>query len=212
MTSKSFIVGAGAASLSDVVNVVEGTAVAIDSSAASRVKKESPAPKQFKPEDVPKINRLPAVQYIPVECLKAGLFFKLNNLVNGKSKTRLAVCELLCSMLNETIIPSIGIVDTDASVMDSVADAMHGAGCTVHGESVAAAFEKSQIQPPGLSADERLILCDGQSVSSGIASLCYEGGKAMLAIGTFAAALSAEALKAEVRSYMLITWLFLYVK
>jgi len=55
------------------------------------------------------------------------------------------------------------------------------------------------LDPPGISADERAVLEAGQSSSAGIAALVVAASKNVLSAATAIAALSCEALQAQVR-------------
>jgi len=206
MSSKAYIVGFGAPSLAEAFKVASGMCVDLDAAAASRMKKESPAPKSFEPENTPTGQILTENVSISGECVRAALFFKLNNLVNGKSKCRLSVAEAICTLLNNDAMPKIPLYKTDKECLRIVADAMHGVGCSMgDGKTIQSVFVQEGMDVPKLSGDERLIIEDGQSMSAGIGSVCIEGGKAVLMLSTLIAALSAEALKAEVG----LTWVFL---
>lgn len=99
-------------------------------------------------------------------------------------------------MLNSGVCPAISKSNqTDSECLRYIADAMHGTGRSTDGKPLREAL---QGEAPGLSSEERFVLEDGQSLSSGIGALCTEGGKMVISIATFASALSAEALKAEV--------------
>lgn len=203
MVEKSFIIGFGQPSLADVLPISSAALkVELDASAAQRVKKESPPPKQFQAEEKPECQRKCTDTYLPADVIRAALFFKLNNVVNGKSKCRLSVAEQLCAMLNSGVIPGVCVESkTDKEVFSVIADACHGVGVDIAGEDLATAFDKASIETLALSTDERLILEDGMSCSSGIASLCVQEGLPFLSLSTFVVALSAEVLQAEVKCF-----------
>lgn len=54
------------------------------------------------------------------------------------------------------------------------------------------------LDPPGISADERTVLESGQSASAGIAALVVAAGRSTVSAATAVAALSSEALQAQV--------------
>jgi len=54
------------------------------------------------------------------------------------------------------------------------------------------------LLPPGISEDERLILTAGHSCSAGIAALTVVAGRSTVSTATAVAALSCEALQAQV--------------
>lgn len=203
MGQKTFFVGSGQPTLGDLIQVVCGSVtVDVDPSAAQRVKKESPPPKQFQAEDTPDHNALDnSTSFIPKDCIRAAFFLKLQSLVNGKSKCRLAVAQHICDMLNRDVIPRVPECHTDREVFARLADSFHGVGVDCSGVDIAVAMEKNGITPPSLSSDERLILQDGEYCSSGVSSICTEGGKLILSLTTYIAAMSAEVLKAEVKCF-----------
>ena len=208
-----FVLGVGEPKLEDVLAVVCGRRpVAIDAATSSRIKKDSPPPKQFKAEEAP-ASRAQGGGSRSVDpiAIRAALFFKLNNLVNGKSKCRLAVLEQICGMLNAGVYPAIVVSDgdegktgaaTDTSALSVLADAFHGVGVVSStGGSLQAALEGAGIAISSLSAEERMIFEDGIAVSSGVGAVVAEEGKASVLMATCVAALSAEALKAEVKIF-----------
>ena len=54
------------------------------------------------------------------------------------------------------------------------------------------------LDPPGISADERTVLESGQSASAGISALVVAAGRSTVSAATAVAALSSEALQAQV--------------
>lgn len=203
MVSKSHIIGTGQPSLGDVLPIAYAALeVQLDASAAQRVKKESPLPKQFQPEETPECAIHDQERYIPIDVMRTAIFFKLNNVVNGKSKCRLSVAQQLCDMLNASVLPKVSLESkTDKDVFSVIADACHGVGTEISGVDLATALEKAGIEKSSLSVDERLILEDGMSCSSGIASICAQEGVPFLSLSTFVVALSAEVLRAEVKCF-----------
>lgn len=200
---KAYIVGAGQPTLEDVLRVVVGHEITLDAAAAQRIKKESPLPKSFQAETAPD-----ATDAAPRECLdhaqtRAALFFKLVTLINGKSKCRLELLQALATMLNAKINPLLPIGENDGVALRALADALHSVGtAAVRGEvhSITEALQTAGIELPGLSADERSVLEDGQSVSAGTGAICVQSGQALVDAATALAALSAEALQADVSS------------
>jgi hypothetical protein len=210
MAAKHLIVGGAGETitLEHVYNVVAGgpsLEVVIDSSAADRVKKESPPPKSFEPEAAPASAGAQHVHGASLDeaQTRALLFFKLLALCKGKSKVRLTVLESLTSLLNSgaDVLPALPAGDEDQAALARLADAMHGFG-TVRSDSqpLAAALEAAGLTTPGLSAAERAVLQDGQSASAGTAAVCVSAGRMLLSAATAVAALSAEALGADVSS------------
>ncbi len=202
--SNSYSFGLGQPAIGDVLSIAAARRpVAIDGATAQRVKKDSPPPKQFQAEEMPATTDVSSEAYIPAEVIRAALFFKLNNVVSGKSKCRLSVVEQACGMLNAGLLPAIGAdKKTDKDVFGAIADAFHGVGRELStGASLQAALDGAGIVTSQLSADERLVLEDGMACSSGLGAICVEEGKSVVSLATFIAALSAEALKAEVKCF-----------
>lgn len=201
MSHKAFIVGGAGATvtLDDVVKVVLGAQVALDHAASDRVKKDSPPPKSFQPEEPP--SEAPAVlTCLDAKQTRAALLFKLLSLINGRSKVRLAVVESLAAILNAGIVPCLPAAPADHQALVSLAAAMHGLGNTCCQATIAESYDAACIQPPGLSTAERAALEDGQSASGGVGAVCVQDSKLLLAAANAVAALSAEALQAEVSS------------
>ncbi len=194
--------GAGATlSLDQVLAVVHGAQVVLDSAASQRVKKDSPAPKSFQPEQPP-AEAPPCSSALDRSQCRAALFFKLLALINGKSGVRLAVVEALAALLNAGASPVLPAADTDAVPLASLAAFLQGVGAAAGPDgaqqTAADALAAAGVDAPGLSAAERGLVQDGQSVSAGTASICVQAGKLLLAVANAAAALSAEALQADV--------------
>ncbi|KAL4421027.1 hypothetical protein ABPG77_007502 [Micractinium sp. CCAP 211/92] len=196
--------GAGATlSLDQVLAVVHGAQVVLDSAASQRVKKDSPAPKSFQPEQPP-AEAQPCSSALDRSQCRAALFFKLLALINGKSGVRLAVVEALAALLNAGASPVLPAADTDAVPLASLAAFLQGVGAAAGPDgaqqTAADALAAAGVEAPGLSAAERGLVQDGQSVSAGTASICVQAGKLLLAVANAAAALSAEALQADIKA------------
>lgn len=205
--SKVYLVGAGQPSLEDVVHVIRGLEVALDSAAADRVKKDSPPPKSFQadePRDASGDSPLHPGDCLDQAQTRAAILFKLVSLVNGKSKARVSVLQTLVSLLNARINPCLRSGDLDQQALAALADALQGLGCVVqqaNGGSVVSAADALQaagIEAPGLSAAERAALQDGQCASGGTGAICVQFGGALLTAAGAVAALAAEALQADV--------------
>jgi len=200
-TQKPFIVGAGQPSLEDVLRVIFGQPITLDSAAADRVKKESPPPKSFEPEAAPSIAASQHTECLDRVQTRATLLVKLCNLINGKSKCRLAVLETITAFLNSNVIPVMTPSDLDSAALHALANALHGVGKAVSANSIMPAneaLEGAGIAIPGLSSAERSVIEDGQAASAGTGAICVQSGKALVTTATAIAALSAEALLADV--------------
>lgn len=193
--------------LVQVLAVVQGAEVVLDGVAAQRVKKESPPPKAFQAEEPP--TAAPTGPPLDRAQTRAALFFKLLSLVNGRSGVRLAVAEALVALLNSGVLPALPDADADADSLAALAAFLQGVGACVleAGEKVDApsALAKAGLESaPGLSAQERSVLTDGQSCAAGTAALCCGAGRQLLAAANAVAALSAEALQADVSLLLVV--------
>jgi histidine ammonia-lyase len=208
MAHKAFIVGGAGATitLDDVLKVVHGSEVALDHSASDRVKKESPPPKAFQAEDAP--AHAPAVEAcLDPQQTRAVLLYKLLSLINGRSRVRLAVVEALAGILNAQLWPCMPVADTDQQALSALAAILQGVGHACGGaagrRSIADTFAAAGLAAPGLSAAERAVVEDGQSAAGGTGAICVQAGKQLLAVANAVAALSAEALQADVSTPIL---------
>lgn len=201
---KAYIVGAGQPSLDDLLRVVIGQEVALDPAAAQRIKKDSPPPKAFETEPRPAENNELRSECLDQAQTRVTLFVKLVTLINGKSRCRLGVVETLIALLNSGIMPCLPVARHDAVTLKALANAMLGVGLATWNAAVgpiAEAFQAESISPPGLSSAERAVLEDGQIASAGTGAICVLSGRQMILTATAIAALSAEALQAEVRGH-----------
>ena len=111
--------GAGATlSLEQVLAVVHGAEVVLDSSASLRCKKESPAPKSFQAEDPPAASPSPTCSLDRAQT-RAALFYKLLSLINGRSGVRLPVVEALAALLNACVTPALPAAEVVRRAMDA---------------------------------------------------------------------------------------------
>jgi hypothetical protein len=127
----------------------------------------------------------------------------LVSLIGGKSKARVAVLQALAELLNKGITPCLPLGDVDQPALAVLADALQGGGAASLAGSgallpLAQALHAADLAAPGLSAAERAAVEDGQCASGGTAAICVQAGRAVLATAGAVAALSAEALQADV--------------
>ena len=203
--------GAGATpTLEQVLAVVHGAQVVLDNAASQRLKKESPAPKAFQPEQPPQAAASTTCSLDRAQA-RAAIFYKLLSLVNGRSGVRLSVAEAVAALLNAGITPALPAADSDTPALAALASFLQGVGGTVGADGTAAqpaadALAAAGIEAPGLSTAERAAVQDAQSASAGTAALCVQGGKLLLAAANAVAALSAEALQADVSRVSCCFW------
>lgn len=193
--------GAGVSlSLDQVLAVVQGAEVVLDSAACQRLKKESPAPKAFQAEPAPEAPTCSSILDRPQA--RAALFFKLLALINGRSGVRPAVAEALTALLNSSATPALLVAAADDVALAALAAFLQGAGSATGADgtqlSATEVFAAAGLEAPGLSAAERAVVCDGQAAAAGTSALCCQAGKLLLSVANAVAALSAEALQADV--------------
>lgn len=203
MSHRQFIIGAGTLTLDDVMKVVQGLEeVVIDPSAATRLKKDSPPPKFFQPLPSPKPSEPPSA-FVNDAQARAALFLKCVSLVNGRSKVRLQVAEFLVGLLNSKITPCLPVREHDDTTLTGMAAAFFGNGAVLHAGDVdndpLRTLTVAGLEPPGLSESEQIVMLSGQSASAGTGALCIESARQLLLAANAVAALSAEALQADIR-------------
>jgi len=203
MSHRQFIIGAGTLTLDDVMKVVQGLEeVAIDPSAATRLKKDSPPPKSFHPLPSPKPSEPPSA-FVDDAQARAAIFLKCVSLVNGRSKVRLPVAEFLVGLLNSKITPCLPIREHDVTTLTGMAAVFFGNGAVLHAGDIdndpLRTLTVAGLEPPGLSESEQTVILSGQSASAGTGALCIESARQLLDAANAIAALSAEALQADIR-------------
>jgi hypothetical protein len=194
--AKAFSVGGVGAqpTLDDVVRVAGGLPIALDHAGSERIKKESPAPKNFAAEAH---QPSPAQQQgaaLSAEQARAVIIVKLLAIMNGKSGARLQLVEYLAGLLNNGITPPLPAAAEDDAVLGALADACHPEGAA----PIAAQLEAAGLSAPAVSSAERVVLESGASASAGVGALAVQAGKTLLSIATAVAALSCEAFGAQV--------------
>ncbi len=193
--AKVFSVGGVGAqpTLDDVARVAGGLAIALDHAGAERIKKESPAPKNFAAEAY---QPSPAQQgaALSAEQARAVIIVKLLAIMNGKSGARLQLAEYLAGLLNNGITPALPAAAEDDAVLGALADACQPEGAA----AIAAQLEAAGLSAPAVSSAERVVLQSGASASAGVGALAVQAGKTLLSIATAVAALSCEAFGTQV--------------
>jgi histidine ammonia-lyase len=190
--AKAFLIGGIGATptLEDVAKVAEGSVhVALDPAGAERVKKLSPAPKSFQAADAPAIGSSISDQPpLAANLARAALATKLLQLMNGRSGARVQIAEFLVSLLNSPQLPLVLRAGAhDADVLKQIAAACYGEGLPADG-----------FEPPKLSTAEQLVLQGGAAATAGIAAVVVQASKKLLSLAAAGAALSLEALGAQV--------------
>lgn len=200
--ASSVIIGgtAGVADLEAVLQVAQGQVVGLDVPTADRIKKESPAPKDFKHEDQSGSSE-GAGQSLEIVEARAGILCRLISLANGSTKLRLAVLQYLVDVLNAQVNVQLASAATDSEPLRQLADAAAGSGTASQDSNqtpLQETLQQQQITAPGLSQHERTVLQSGQWVTLGVAAVTVQNARQLLLGATAVAALSAEALQTQV--------------
>jgi histidine ammonia-lyase len=145
----------------------------------------------------------------PVEHVRAAMLLRLNVHARGHSAGRPEISQTLEAMLNRGVTPvvcergSVG-ASGDLAPMSQVALLMMGEGeAFFGGERMPgrAALEKAGIPVPGLQARDGLAMINGSNVVNGIGALLVYDLERWLKQAEIAAAMSLEALKANLKPY-----------
>lgn len=199
MASLIVIGGPSGTDLETVVQVAHGDAVVLDAPTADRIKKESPSPKDYKPEDQPELYGSKG-QALDIMESRAGILCRLISLANGSTKLRLPVVQYLADILNAQVNIQLTSSATDNIPLRQIADAVAGNACQDSNSTASpGTLEQKQVTPPGLSQHERTVLQSGQWVTLGVAAVTVQHARQLLLGATAVAALSAEALQTQVR-------------
>lgn len=181
----------------DVAAIAAGAAVQLDTAALERLKKESPPPKSFQPLAQPP-EPLGQQPYLSARHTRATITLKLLELLQGKSKARPALAAFLGDALNA--LPGLQLPSvSDAAALRAVGLACMGVGTVDGGTQLSAALVAGQQQPPGLSAGEFAAMDTGRAPGGAVACCTLVESRSTLSAATAVVALTAEALKADVR-------------
>lgn len=204
MSQKAFAIGGVGSqpTLDDIVRIAQGIHVALDPAGAERVKKTSPPPKSFQAEacDAAPVTSGAKLTY---EQCRAVVATKLMQLMNGRSGSRVQIAEFFVALLNNGVMPALYGQEDDASTLQNLALACHGLGngtkATSCDQSLSARIAQLGVEAPKLSPAERVAMEGGAAATAGIATLTVQGSKTLLSLASAAAALSIEAVGAQVR-------------
>jgi histidine ammonia-lyase len=145
----------------------------------------------------------------PVEHVRAAMLLRANVHANGYSGCRPEITLALLDMLNLGVTPvvctkgSVGACG-DLAPMSQVALTLMGEGEVFYkGERLPAdaGLKKAGITPPGLKARDGLATINGSNLITGIGCLCIWDAERFLKQAEIAAAMSLEALKANMKPY-----------
>jgi len=145
----------------------------------------------------------------PIDHIRAAMLLRANVHANGHSGCRVEITQTLVDMLNHGVTPvvcekgSVGACG-DLAPMSQIALLMMGEGEAFYeGERLpgAAALERAGIPVPGLMARDGLATINGSNVLNGMGALAVYDAERFLKQAEIAAAMSLEALKANMKPY-----------
>lgn len=145
----------------------------------------------------------------PIEYVRGAIAGRINVHCHGKSGCRLLITETLAEMLNKGVTPvvcqkgSVGACG-DLAPMSQVALLMMGEGEAYYkGEKLPGkvAFEKAGIKIPGLLARDGLSTINGSNLLTAMSALHIYDFNRLLKQAEIAAAMSLEALLANMKPY-----------
>ncbi len=146
---------------------------------------------------------------IPIEQSRAAMLLRANVLANGYSACRIEILDTFIQLLNKGVTPvvcekgSVGACG-DLAPMSQIALLMMGEGEAFYeGERLASkvAMERAGIPVPGLEARDGLASINGSNLLNGIACLTVYDTERWLKQAEIAAAMTLEALKANMKPY-----------
>jgi histidine ammonia-lyase len=145
----------------------------------------------------------------PADHIRAAMLLRANVHARGHSACRPVITETLVAMLNRGVTPvvcekgSVGACG-DLAPMSQIALLMMGEGeAFFEGERLSGsqALERAGIPVPGLEARDGLATINGSNVLNGIGALAVFDAERWLKQAEIAAAMSLEALKANMKPY-----------
>ena len=146
---------------------------------------------------------------VPIEFVRAAIASRINVHAHGNSGCRPEITLTLIEMLNKDVIPvvcqkgSVGACG-DLAPMSQIALLMMGEGeAYYNGERLPGklAFEKAGIKIPGLEARDGLAIINGSNLLTAISALHINDFKRIIKHAEIAAAMTLEALLANMKPY-----------
>lgn len=146
---------------------------------------------------------------MPLEHVRGAMLGRINVHAHGNSGVRLEITQTLIDMLNKGVTPSVckkGSVGAsgDLAPMSQIALLMLGEGQAFYkGELLEGkdALAKAGIEVPGLEARDGLATINGSNVLTAMSAIFLYDANRWLKQAEIAAAMSLEALKANMRPY-----------
>ena len=145
----------------------------------------------------------------PLDHVRAAMLLRANVHAHGHSGCRLEITETLVAMLNKGVTPHVCVKGSvgacgDLAPMSQIGLTMMGEGeCFYEGERLASdlAFQRADIPVPGLKARDGLAVINGSNLLNGIGILTLHDAERWLKQADVAAAMTLEALKANMKPY-----------
>ncbi len=146
---------------------------------------------------------------MPLEHVRGAMLGRINVHAHGNSAVRSEITQTLVEMLNKGVTPfvcekgSVG-ASGDLAPMSQIALLMMGEGKAFYkGELMSgkAALEKAGIEIPGLQARDGLATINGSNVLTAMSAILLYDANRWLKQAEIAAAMSLEALKANMKPY-----------
>jgi len=145
----------------------------------------------------------------PIEYIRGAMLGRINVHANGRSGIRLQITQTLVDMLNKGVTPyvcqkgSVGACG-DLAPMSQIALLLLGEGKAYYkGELLEGkeAMERAEIEIPGLQARDGLGTINGSNVLTAMSALLIYDANNFFKQAEIAAAMSLEAMKANMRPY-----------
>ncbi len=135
---------------------------------------------------------------LSAEATRAVLFVKAGELIRAKAPPRSALLRFLAGLLSAGVLPALPASDTDADALTALAAAMQGTGRALQAGGgapvpLSEALASAGLQPPGLTAAERVAMLAGAAPSAAVAALAVARARKLLPAAEAVGALSCEA-------------------
>ncbi|NQV14609.1 aromatic amino acid lyase [bacterium] len=146
----------------------------------------------------------------PEEYVRGAMLGRINVHAHGNSGVRLEIVQTLVEMLNKNVTPfvcqkgSVG-ASGDLAPMSQIALLMLGEGQAFYKGDLLdgkIALEKAGIEVPGLEARDGLAIINGSNLLTAMSAIFLYDAERWLKQAEIAAAMSLEALKANMRPYL----------
>lgn len=146
---------------------------------------------------------------MPIEWVRGAMLGRINVHAHGNSGVRLEITQTLVNMLNKGVTPwvckkgSVG-ASGDLAPMSQIALLLMGEGKAYYQGTLYTgkeAMEKAGIEVPGLKARDGLATINGSNVLTAMSAIFLYDANRWLKQAEIAAAMSLEALKANMRPY-----------